>query len=213
MVGVGSASHPLLPLLLTAAPWASLSARIAADAINRCPVVQLSATGTSLAASRAELLAKCRAAPRNGIGGSVEEQDAIESVVSELEPFCPPEPARTPLSGVWDLVYTTSKGGSSGKVGPLVGSVTQTMVDDKRFINAVDFFGGVLCLALHAERDVIDDKRIQVTFKEIALSIFGNEVIRRPSKGSGVWVQRFVDDTLRVMHTPSLFVLCKRPEA
>jgi len=111
-----------------------------------------------------------------------------------------------PLDGVWDLVYCTAPGGSSGKVGPLVGAVTQTFVDDTRFINAVELLGA-LKVSLEAEREIMDDTSIKVTFKEMAFALLGVEVFRKPAKGSGVWQQRYVDSELRVMNTPSLFVL------
>ena len=61
-----------------------------------------------------------------------------------------------------------------------------------------------------AEREILDDKQIRVKFKETVFSIFGLELFRKATKGSGVWTQRFVDAGLRVMNTPSLFVLRKR---
>lgn len=170
---------------------------------------RLSVMDASVSATRAELLARCSAAPPNGVGASLEEDNAVHAIVTELEVFCRPEPTRMPLSGVWQLVYTSSTGGSSGKVGPFVGRVTQTMVDDSIFINAVEFFGGAVRLALEAEREVLDSKRIRVTFRETAVSVFGRQVFRKAIEGSGVWVQRYVDEGLRVMDTPSLFVLRK----
>jgi hypothetical protein len=169
--------------------------------------------GASVSATKAELLARCSAAPPNGVGASLEEDNAVQAVVTELEGFCRPKPARVPISGVWQLVYTSSTGGSSGKVGPFVGKVTQRIVDDSVFINAVDFFGGAVRLALEAEREVLDSKRIRVTFRETAVCVFGRPVFRKATKGSGVWVQRYVDESLRVMDTPSLFVLSKVEEA
>ena len=38
----------------------------------------------------------------------------------------------------------------------------------------------------------IDDERIRVSFVETAFRVFGKEVTRRPTKGGGVWRQRFV---------------------
>lgn len=71
----------------------------------------------------------------------------------------------------------------------------------------------VLRIALEAERKVLDDARIRVAFREISVSLFGAELLRRPTKGVGVWKPRYIDDRpggLRVMNTPSLFVLKKR---
>ncbi|CAK9108448.1 unnamed protein product [Durusdinium trenchii] len=154
------------------------------------------------------LVAACDEAPKNGVGASELLQQKVESAAVDLEALCPGQPAKTKLSGVWDLLYCTAEGGSNGKIGPLVGDVTQTFVDEKRFVNAVDF--GPFRVALQAEREIVDDKQIRVKFKETVFSIFGLEIFRKATKGAGVWTQRFVDPGLRVMNTPSLFVLRKR---
>ena len=152
----------------------------------------------------------CAAAPPNGVGATDEQQAQIEQAISQLEPLCADDPARRPLSGVYDLVYCTAQGGSNGRVGPFVGTVTQEFVDEQRFINAVELFGGAVKLSLFADRKVLDSARIKVTFRETAVCVFGNELLRKPLKGAGTWVQRYVDDELRVMDTPSVFILRKR---
>jgi len=155
---------------------------------------------------KTQLYDLCSQAPPNGVGTPDELQADIEAAAVTLQQSCPSQPARMPLDGVWDLVYCTAPGGSSGKVGPLVGAVTQTFVDDTRFINAVELLGA-LKVSLEAEREIMDDTSIKVTFKEMAFALLGVEVFRKPAKGSGVWQQRYVDSELRVMNTPSLFVL------
>ena len=56
-------------------------------------------------------------------------------------------------------------------------------------------------------REIIDDDRIRVTFVETVFTVFGKEVKRQPTSGSGVWeqlyVERGLDGTakLRVMRT------------
>ena len=116
-----------------------------------------------------------------------------------------------------DLLYSMSKGGSNGKVGPFVGKVSQIILDNKAFINQVQLFGGALTVQLHAEREVLDDSRIRVTFRETVFKIFGREVTRKPTKGQGEWEMLYVEAagpegsaSLRVMNTPSLFVLRQR---
>ena len=118
------------------------------------------------------------------------------------------------MRGTYSLLYSAAKGGSNGKLGPLTGTVQQIIVDETSFINQVDFFGGALCVQLHAERERLDEERIRVNFKETSFRLFGNELVRKPTNGSGVWVNEFVqqgDDGesagFRVMRTPSLFVL------
>lgn len=192
---------------------AALAGRLASAVARRFAAPMLaveSATATAGAHAKAELIAACSAAPRNGVGASEAEAEAVERAAKSLEAWCPAEPARKPLSGVWELVYTTSVGGSSGKVGPFVGAVTQTIVGEAEFVNSVSLLGGALRVALRAERQVLGADRIRVTFMEMEVSLFGRVLLRRPTRGSGVWKQRFVDETLRVMDTPSLFVLRKR---
>ena len=109
-----------------------------------------------------------------------------------------------------------AKGGSNGKVGPFVGTVSQIIVDEASFINQVSLFGGALVVQLYAQREVIGDDRIRVDFVETVFSLFGQEVRRQPTTGKGVWKQLYVEAAadgsaaLRVMRTPSLFVLRQR---
>ena len=42
------------------------------------------------------------------------------------------------------------------------------------------------------------------------MQIFGNEIVRKKMNGAGVWKQRYVDDEIRIMNTPSVFILRKR---
>jgi len=95
-------------------------------------------------------------------------------------------PARIPLTGVHRLVYSSAPGGSSGKlIGPLAGSVTQTFFNETHFINAMDF--GPLQVSLLASRKVVNDERIQVSFHESSVSLWGNLVSRTPIQGGGQW--------------------------
>ena len=198
-------------LVLCAVVSLTAGLRLPASSARRSSELQASAT-LEATASKAAVLAACESAPPNGVDASDEQVAAVEAAIKELEPFCPPQPAQIPLSGVYDLVFCTAKGGSNGKVGPFVGKVTQTFVDETNFINAVALFGGAVKISLFAEREVLDDDKIRVTFKETAGACFGKQLFRKEIQGSGVWKQRFVDDELRVMNTPSIFVLRKRPE-
>lgn len=155
------------------------------------------------------LRALCAAAPPNGVDAPEDVKAAVEAAAATLEGSCPERPARMPLSGTWDLLYCTAPGGSNGRVGPFVGQVSQKFLNELRFNNEVELFGAVK-ISLEAERQVTDDLRIKVTFKELAFSLFGTELFRKTITGAGVWKQRYVDEDLRVMDTPSLFVLRKR---
>jgi len=162
----------------------------------------------AVAAMKRELLAACKDTPKNGVGATQAQQDNVWAAALTLQNECLAQPARKPLLGVWELAYSTNEGGSSGKLGPFVGDVTQTFLDDRRFINAVEL--GPLRVALEAEREVVDDTRIRVSFREMAFSLLGMELFRKPAKGKGVWEQCYVDSNLRVMKTPSVFVLRKK---
>ena len=182
-------------------------------ATPRSSAVVLDGSGSTIGladASKQALVAACQSAPPNGVGASEEEVAAVEAAIQALEPFCAEQPAQAPLTGAYDLLFSTAKGGSNGKVGPFVGKVTQTFVDELNFINAVELFGGAVKISLFAEREVLDDTRIRVTFRETAAQAFGKELFRKSITGSGVWKQRFVDDDLRVMMTPSIFILRKQ---
>lgn len=155
-----------------------------------------------------ELLALCASIPDNGVGASADTQARVEELAQKLARSCPRAPATVPLEGVYDLLYCTSAGGSSGKLGPFVGAVSQTFVDEVNYINAVEL--GPLRVQILATREPVDAAKLRVRFSDLTFSLFGNEVARKQSKGSGVWDTIYIDDDLRVMYTPSLFVLRKR---
>ena len=140
--------------------------------------------------------------------------DSVKALADELTSYSERNPSRVPLVGVHSLLYSMSPGGSSGALGPFIGRVTQTFPDDKRFINAVRL--GPLQIKLHAEREEIDGQRIRVKFLETSVEIFGAEVVRKETKGAGIWKNTFVgyirgkdnsEKLLRVMETPSLFII------
>ena len=107
-----------------------------------------------------------------------------------------------------ELLYCESAGGSSGKIGPFVGYVEQIFADEDatNFINAVTL--GPLQLALAATRTRVPDGiRYRVKFQHITVTIFGITVVTKPITGSGIWTSRFVDNELRIIDTPSLFII------
>ena len=107
-----------------------------------------------------------------------------------------------------ELIYCESTGGSSGKIGPFVGYVEQIFAneDETNFFNAVTL--GPLQLALAATRTrVRDGIRYRVNFQHITVTVFGITVVTKPITGSGMWTSRFVDNELRIIDTPSLFII------
>jgi len=170
-----------------------------------------------LSANSAPLLDAIADAGVVGILATEEQQARVEEAANALQGAGDdaPEEARVPVRGTYDLLYSMAKGGSNGKVGPFIGKVSQIIVDEARFINQVELFN-VLTVQLHAQREIIADDKIRVTFVETVFQLFGSEVSRKPTKGSGVWEQVYVkraadgSAALRVMRTPSLFVLQQR---
>tara|TARA_B100000459_G_scaffold106031_1_gene61273 strand:- start:76 stop:693 length:618 start_codon:yes stop_codon:yes gene_type:complete len=202
--------HAAIVLLLAATAEALLLGTPARAISRRCRLVS---------ASTAPLLDAVFEAGPVGIDASEEQQSSIESLASALAGTAEDAAqARVPLKGTYDLMYSMAKGGSNGKVGPLTGKVSQIVVDEKNFINQVSLFGGAVVVQLNAQREVIDDNKIKVEFVETVFKIFGKEVKRQPTKGKGVWEQVYVERgqdgsaALRVMRTPSLFILRQRSE-
>ena len=149
-------------VFLLCLPAASALRLPAAGALRlRGPLPRMTASTDTAGALRQSLEKLCEDTPNNGVGAPPERQEAISSAIAKLEPYCAEAPARIPLDGVYELLYCSAKGGSNGKVGPFVGSVTQSFIDDIKFINAVSFFGGAVKLSLFAERKILDDAKIQ----------------------------------------------------
>mmetsp|Transcript_15011 Transcript_15011/g.28448 ORF Transcript_15011/g.28448 Transcript_15011/m.28448 type:complete len:223 (+) Transcript_15011:47-715(+) len=151
-----------------------------------------------------------------GTDRTKEERGELASTAKmQIAKLSDKKPARASLSGLHKLVYSASPGGSSGKIGPLTGKVTQEFVDDTIFINAVEL--GPLKIALRAEREIKSDTTIKVTFRETTVTLFGIKVTSKTIENSGgVWKYLFsgVIETssgkrklIRIIETPSLFVL------
>ena len=104
-----------------------------------------------------------------------------------------------------------AKGGSNGKLGPFVGKVQQDFLDDENFINSVRL--GPLMIRLQAVREILTDRNVRVKFKNTSVSLFGNCLVNKETKGQGVWKMRYfnkdptVGRRIRVMDTPSLFII------
>ncbi len=166
-----------------------------------------------------KLLATCAEYGQVGSKLTEEERTIIDDTAASLNPSSSPSPAKIELSGKHELIYSASPSASSGALGPLTGKVTQSFLDETRFINRVEFFAGAFKIELYAERKVLDDTRIRVKFKETVISLLGQEVKRFEAKGSGIWDYVFAGPVttpsgekmlLRVMKTPSTFVIVQK---
>jgi len=146
------------------------------------------------------------------------DQEKLLDIAKSLSAYSDSEPAQKPLSGTHEMIYSASKGGSSGAVGPFVGFVEQRFLDETNFINQVTL--GPLRVELNAERKVLDDERIRVKFLTTRVSCLGIELLNKKTKGQGVWKNLFSGvvtingetTLLRVLLTPSLFIIQQKVE-
>lgn len=183
---------------------------------SRSSVLQSSISSTEEKNELAtELINTCKKYGQIGSKLSADEQQIIDDLAAKLEAFTDSSPAQVLLQGRHDLIYSSNKGASSGQLGPFVGKVSQSFLDDRRLINRVEI--GPIKIELNAERKVLDGNRIRVKFKETAFYVFGNEVKRSEVKGAGVWDYLFSGSVvvngenmfLRVLKTPSTFIIAQ----
>ena len=85
-----------------------------------------------------KLINKCKEYGQIGSKLTEEEQTIIDELASALIPYSDDGPAQVDLQGRHDLIYSASPGASSGALGPFVGSVSQSFLDEERFINRVE---------------------------------------------------------------------------
>ena len=131
-----------------------------------------------------------------------------------------------PLEGEHRLIYIDSER-TPQYVGPFKGTTTQYFLNEKEFQNRLTL--GPIQIALTALRKSMDEDRIKVTFQSFGVKIFGKEVVKKELKQQGVWKMVFVGEVdkegesvgaevtngekkkmlLRVMRTPSLYILAK----
>jgi hypothetical protein len=163
-----------------------------------------------------ELLSQAKKVGQVGSMATEEEQSTMKILAEAVEKSSDLKPARYPLEGIHSLIYSAAPGGSSGKVGPFVGKVTQVFENDEIFYNRVQL--GPLLISLKAKREIKSDTAIKVTFLQTTISVFGQKIVQKelPGTSGGVWKVKFVgkikdkngdEKLVRVMETPSLFVL------
>ena len=85
-----------------------------------------------------KLISKCQEYGQIGSKLTEEQQTIIDELASALIPYSDAGPAQVDLQGRHDLIYSASPGASSGALGPFVGSVSQSFLDEERFINRVE---------------------------------------------------------------------------
>lgn len=161
-----------------------------------------------------ELLELARKLGPVGVLRSSEEQKQILDAALNIKEYSDSNSAFIPLNGTHQLIYSAAPGGSSGKIGPFVGKVSQDFIDDKIFVNNVEF--GPLKIALTVERKVKNENILDVFFKHTTISLFGQKAIEKEVDGGGSWKYIFSGNIIdkdgqkkliRIMETPSLFIL------
>ena len=85
-----------------------------------------------------KLINKCKEYGQIGSKLTEEQQTIIDELASALIPYSDTAPAQVDLQGRHVLIYSASPGASSGALGPFVGSVSQSFLDEERFINRVE---------------------------------------------------------------------------
>jgi hypothetical protein len=180
-----------------------------------------SPTFKSLSTERDELLHEVlsfsRAIGPVGVLSPEEDRAKLLELARQLAHYSDTEPARYPLRGVFDLVYSANPGPPSGRlVGPFYGKVTQTFKENGiTYINTVQV--GPLEISLRAEKKMKDDWTNVVSFRRFTLQLFGQTIVETDiNLEGGQWKYLFLGKLrdsdgltkmIRVIETPSLFVL------
>ena len=94
-----------------------------------------------------KLINKCQEYGQIGSKLTEEQQTIIDELASALIPYSDSGPAQVNLQGRHDLIYSASPGASSGAFGPFVGTVSQSFLDEERFINRVEIGEYMYCMA------------------------------------------------------------------
>jgi hypothetical protein len=113
---------------------------------------------------------------------SEEERTRLEELAAAVTPLSVDRPARYPLEGEHNLLYSAAPGGSSGRLfGNVVGKVSQLFETDEIFYNRVNL--GPVQIALKAKREIKNDFTIKVSFLETRVSLFGQKVVEKEVGG------------------------------
>jgi len=173
-----------------------------ADAL---PIAPLDAARRRQAAKEA-FISAARAGPKNGVFATAQQRTDIEGKLVELIKLNPtPQPAaallRPPFpffDGTFSLLYTNTTGGFSGKLGPLVGDVSQTFEgvrdsEDALGLQRRGVFGGgglfggrkpgcifsntakfgELGISVRARCEAKTESKLSIYFEQLSLSLFG----------------------------------------
>ncbi|CAL5219426.1 g1255 [Coccomyxa viridis] len=151
----------------------------------------------------------------NGLDRTEEEAARIAGLLGQLESTGQLDDLD--LTGsTWRLLYSTSKGSSSGKIGPFIGRVTQVFPEDSggQYVNKIDF--GLVKADLLANYEKPQRDRINVAFEWIKFMLgplsFKKEFTNRtPETSGGFWRLTYTDKDFRILYTNlgNVFVLVR----
>jgi len=156
------------------------------------------------------------------------QRESINDIVQRLEDFSGDDDedgvdyTSIPLEGEHRTVYIDSER-TPQYVGPFKGTTTQYFIDEEMFQNRLTL--GPFQIALSAKRVGMDGRRLKIKFISTGVNLFGKELVKKELKAQGVWKMVFVGEVndqtriddggkgkkilLRVMRTPSLYILAK----
>ena len=145
-------------------------------------------------------------------------KEEFHQKAKKLQSLSDASPASVDFTGVHERIYSVSPGKKYGHV-------QQIFVNATSFVNSVKFLGGIVQTSVDASYEARDDFTGVVIFDtQLNFRLFGSVTIYRkelPRGGEFPWkilfVGSFVDHDgkrkrLRIMETPSLFVLLQNLE-
>jgi hypothetical protein len=166
-----------------------------------------------------ELLVTARRLGPLGCYASSSDQEYLRTLARQLKDLGAGKsaPGREILSGVFSLIYNDSRGISSGRVFDfLSGRVTQEFITENHYINRLELWNGLCDLSLLAERKIISDFVNNVSFHNITLRVFGQDLYHSNITGGGTWEYLFLGPVrneqdipvlLRIFFDPYLIIL------
>jgi len=102
------------------------------------------------------------------------------------------------LNGDWELIFTTTKGSSAGKLGPFVGKVSQVIdVGSGEYSNIVKL--NIIEGKLDASWNVLSNTIWEVRFINITFNLFGIQLFQKPLIAKGIWSMSYLDNDFRIL--------------
>ncbi|KAG8462320.1 hypothetical protein KFE25_012140 [Diacronema lutheri] len=151
-------------------------------------------------------IVRLAAGTQNGLTADVSTAAQIQALAKLLEELNPTAHLATSelVDGQWQLVYTSTSGGSAGKIGPFVGRVEQHFdLRQGRYKNFVHLGPQAIDLVtgeLQATWDVLGDALWRVNFKSISFFLLGLPIVKdKPLSQCGTWRLVYTDDDFRIL--------------